>query len=69
MNNLLNHYELNKLLKELLYNSFSFIKNISLTNNNINNPGTNTDITKQKELYGNYLTYINSKLDNYLDTR
>lgn len=69
MNNLLNHYELNKLLKELLYNSFSFIKNISLTNKNINNPGTNTDIKKQKELYGNYLTYINSKLHNFLDTR
>jgi len=69
MNNLLNHYELNKLLKELLYNSFSFIKNISLTNKNINNPETNTDIKKQKELYGNYLTYINSKLHNFLDTR
>jgi hypothetical protein len=72
MNELLNHYELNKLLKEILYNSFSFIKNISLTKSNENKEKSNKDnidIKKEKEMYEKYLTYIYSKLDNYLDAR
>jgi hypothetical protein len=72
MNELLNHYELNKLLKEILYSSFSFIKNISLTKSNENKEKSNKDnidIKKEKEMYEKYLTYIYSKLDNYLDAR
>jgi hypothetical protein len=72
MNELLNHYELNKLLKEILYNSFSFIKSISLTKSNKNKEKSNKDnidIKKEKEMYEKYLTYIYSKLDNYLDAR
>ena len=61
MNDILNHYEINKLLQQLLFNSFSFIKNISLTND--------IDKKKESELYERYLAYNNSKIDNYLDTR
>ena len=71
MNDILNHYQLNKLLKEILYNSFSFIKNNTLfeKNNdkkpNINNPKSK----KEVELYEKYLNSINSKIDDYLDAR
>ena len=71
MNDILNHYQLNNLLKEILYNSFSFIKNNTLfeKNNdkkpNINNP----ESKKEVELYEKYLNSINSKIDDYLDTR
>ena len=71
MNDILNHYQLNNLLKEILYNSFSFIKNNTLfeKNNgkkpNINNPETKKEI----EFYEKYLNSINSKIDDYLDAR
>ena len=71
MNDILNHYQLNNLLKEILYNSFSFIKNNTLfeKNNdkkpNINNPESKNEV----ELYEKYLNNINSKKDEYLDTR
>ncbi len=72
MNEILNHYQLNHLLKELLFNTFSFIKN---NTSNKNNPKililtlNNKDYKKEKELYEKYLKYINSKIDKNLDTR
>ena len=65
MNELLNHYELNKLLKEILYSSFSFIQKTSLKKSNENIEKTK----KEKEMYEKYLACIYSKLDIYLDAR
>ena len=67
MNKILNHYQLNNLLEEIILNSFSFIKNYSSSNKTQDNPSL--DRKKESELYINYLTYINSKLDDCLDTR
>ena len=63
MNGTLDHYQLNKILEEILFKSFSFIKNITLKRNNT------TEIKKESELYEKYLKYINSKIDNYLGSR
>ena len=62
MNGSLDHYQLNKILEEILFKSFSFIKNITLKRNN-------TEIKKESELYEKYLKIINSKIDNYLGSR
>ena len=62
MNGSLDHYQLNKILEDILFKSFSFIKNITLKRNN-------TEIKKEYELYEKYLKYINSKIDNYLGSR
>jgi hypothetical protein len=62
MNGSLDHYQLNKILEDILFNSFSFIKNLTLKNND-------TEIKKESELYEKYLKYINSKIDNYLGSR
>jgi hypothetical protein len=62
MNGTLDHYQLNKILEDILFKSFSFIKNITLKRNN-------TEIKKEYELYEKYLKYINSKIDNYLGSR
>ena len=72
MNEILNHYQLNYLLKELLFNTFSFIKNNTSNKNNtkiLTLTLNNKDYKKEKELYEKYLKYINSKIDKNLDTR
>lgn len=72
MNEILNHYQLNYLLKELLFNTFSFIKNNTSNKNNTKIlilTLNNKDYKKEKELYEKYLKYINSKIDKNLDTR
>jgi hypothetical protein len=70
MNDILNHYQLNNFLKEIIFNSFSFIKNILISNTEIDKPSKlNIDVKKEIELYEKYLIFINSKIDNYLDAR
>ena len=72
MNEILNHYQLNNLLKLLLFNTFSFIKNNTSNKNNTKIlilTLNNKDYKKEKELYEKYLKYINSKIDKNLDTR
>ena len=71
MNDILNLYQLNNLLKEILFNSFSFIKNNTLfeKNNNKKPNIESPDSKKEIEFYEKYLNSINSKIDDYLDTR
>ena len=71
MNDILNLYQLNNLLKEILFNSFSFIKNNTLfeKNNNKKPNIESPDSKKEIEFYEKYLNRINSKIDDYLDTR
>ena len=69
MYDILNHYQINKLLKEILFNSFSFINdNISPINEKLSNID-NAKVKKETELYEKYLKCINSKIDVYLDAR
>ena len=72
MNEILNHYQLNHLLKEILLYSFSFIKNnvVNFSNDEIKIlKQNNKESKKEKELYEKFLKSINSKLDDCLDTR
>jgi len=62
MNGTLDHYQLNKILEDVLFNSFSFIKKLTSKDNDI-------EIKKESDLYEKYLKYINSKIDNYLGSR
>ena len=62
MNGTLDHYQLNKILEDVLFNSFSFIKNLTSKNSDI-------EMKKETDLYEKYLKFINSKIDNYLCSR
>jgi len=62
MNGTLDHYQLNKILEDVLFNSFSFIKNLTSKISDI-------EMKKETDLYEKYLKFINSKIDNYLCSR
>lgn len=62
MNGTLDHYQLNKILEDVLFNSFSFIKNLTSKNSDI-------EMKKETDVYEKYLKFINSKIDNYLCSR
>ena len=64
---ILNHYQLNNLLEEILFNSFSFVKNFSISNKK--QIESSIEQKREIELYKKYLTYINSKIDDCFDTR
>ena len=70
MNDILNHYQLNIFLKEILLNSFSFTKN-NIISKISNGKTSNLKIDEKKdiELFEKYLNHINSKIDNYIDAR
>ena len=57
MNDILNHYQLNNLLKEILYNSFVFIKNNTLfEKNNGKKPNINS-MESKKEIEFHILSF------------